>query len=108
MENPLEGNFICPFLNTSDGKCRIYQSRPFECQLYPFLISKDKGKVFLSVDLGCPFARERLESREFKDYLQYLMVYLNSPLQLNLIRNNPQIIQTYEEAKTLVELDISK
>lgn len=108
IENPQDVNFLCPFLNTIDNKCRIYNFRPFECQLYPFLISRDKEKVFLSVDLGCLFAKEKLESQEFKDYLQYLVTYLNSPIELTIIRNNPQIIQSYEGAKILAELDIRK
>lgn len=98
--------FICPFLNYQDSKCKIFSSRPFECQLYPFLINRRNKKIFLAVDLGCPFIKENLYSQEFKEYTQYLADFLNNPHQLNRLKDNPQIIQAYQEAKDLIELNL--
>ena len=50
VADPGGDGFICPFLNNADNQCRIYNLRPFECQLYPFLINLRKDKVFLTVD----------------------------------------------------------
>jgi Fe-S-cluster containining protein len=97
--------YICPFLNIQDSKCAIYAYRPFECQLYPFLINKRSDKVFLSVDLGCPFVKEKLDGAEFKNYALYLLELINQSY-LDVIKHNPQIIQAYEEAKDLFELEI--
>ena len=98
--------YVCPFLNTQNNKCEIYIIRPLECQLYPFLINKRDKKVFLSVDLGCPYIKENLETKRFKEYAQYLFDLLNNSGNLGLIRNNPQIIQAYEDARDLFELNI--
>ena len=98
--------FICPFLNMQNNKCEIYFVRPLECQLYPFLINKRDKKVFLSVDLGCPYVKENIETTEFKEYTRYLFDLLNSLKFLAMIRSNPQIIQAYEDAKDLIELNI--
>ncbi|MFH1440742.1 MAG: YkgJ family cysteine cluster protein, partial [Candidatus Omnitrophota bacterium] len=52
--------FYCAFFDTSKNKCKIYLKRPLECQMYPFLINRRDNKIFLSVDLNCPFIKESL------------------------------------------------
>jgi len=98
--------FICPFLGLSDNKCKIYAFRPLECQLYPFLISLRGKKVYLTVDLNCPYAKENLQTAKFKDYTEYLAAFLNQPAQLRILKDNPQIIQAYEEVLDILELNI--
>lgn len=102
--NPNGADFICPFLNHLDNKCAIYDMRPFECQLYPFLINLRKDKVILTVDLNCPYVYEKINSQETKDYIDYLCAYLNSPQQIEILKDNPQIIQAYEEVREVAEL----
>jgi hypothetical protein len=104
--NPDGVDFICPFLNSLDNKCAIYAARPFECQLYPFLINLRNGKVLLTVDLNCPYVYEKINSREARDYISYLSSYLNSPEQIGLLKDNPQIIQAYEEVREVAELNL--
>ena len=106
VANPLGADFLCPFLKTLDNKCVIYESRPFECQLYPFLINLRKTKVLLTVDLNCPYVYEQLHSQKTKDYIVYLTEYLNSPLLLSMLKDNPQIIQAYEEVREVAELNL--
>lgn len=105
ITNPGGQGFICPFLNSLDNKCGIYDLRPFECQLYPFLINLRNGKVLLTVDLNCPYVCEKINSREAKDYIAYLCGLLNSPERLKILKNNPQIIQAYEEVREVAELN---
>jgi hypothetical protein len=106
IPNPKQEGFVCPFLNIEDNKCKIYEFRPFECQLYPFLISVRDKKVLLTIDLNCPYAQENLNSREFKDYTQYLTAFMNSAPQKIILKNNPQIVQAYKEALDVIELKI--
>lgn len=105
---PLTGadGFACPFLDVPGNKCKIYELRPFECQLYPFLIALRDKKVLLTVDLNCPYIKENLDSEELKAYTEYLNAFLNSPAQLRILKGNPQIIQAYEEVLDIVELKI--
>lgn len=98
--------FICPFLSPSDNKCKIYASRPLECQLYPFLINLRNNKVYLTIDLNCPYVKENLDTKEFKEYTQYLSAFLNAPEKLRVLKDNPQIIQAYEEVLDILELKI--
>lgn len=102
----LEGKpgFFCPFLNLGDNRCQIYTFRPFECQLYPFLINLRDSKVILTVDLKCPYAKEKINTEEFKEYSEYLANFLNSPAQIKAFKENPQIIQAYEEVSDVMTL----
>ncbi len=102
----LEGEgFVCPFLKVATNHCQIYALRPFECQLYPFLLNLRKGKVLLTVDLNCPYLYEKINTPEAKDYIAYLSDYLNSARQIQMLKNNPQIIQAYEEVREVAELN---
>jgi Fe-S-cluster containining protein len=101
-----QNNFLCSLLGQEDNRCKIYSFRPFECQLYPFLINRKGKKVFLAIDLKCPYAEENLESEIFKKYTRYLVERLNRPRRLSILRNNPQIIQEYPGVLNLVELKI--
>ena len=104
--NPKGEDFICAFLSIEDNKCRVYENRPFECQLYPFLITMRDKKVILTVDLNCPYVKEKIKAIEFKDYLDYLTAFFNQPAQLELLKDNPHIMQAYEEVLDVMELDL--
>lgn len=106
IPNPDGAGFICPFLGIKDNKCKIYSLRPFECQLYPFLINLRKGKVLLTVDLNCPYVYEKINTQETKDYIVYLAGYLNSHKMIKMLKDNPQIIQAYEEVREVAELNL--
>ncbi len=97
---------LCAFLSPDDNTCKIYSSRPLDCQLYPFMINDKGKKVFLACDLRCPFVGKNLETGEFKEYIRYLHDFLNSPSVLNLLKNNPQIIQEYDGVLDLEEIKI--
>jgi len=100
------GNFICSFLNAKNNKCKIYSIRPFECCLYPFLLNRDaeSDKIFLAVDTNCTFVKENLKKPEFKKYTEYLTTLFNSLDFSELMKNNPQLIQSYPDVLNLAEL----
>ena len=106
LPNLAQNNFVCSFSQPKDNKCAIYAFRPFECQLYPFVINRKADKVFLALDLRCPFVKENLESQKFKEYIHYLTAFFNSPRTIEILKDNPQIIQAYEEVLDIIELDL--
>jgi 3-phosphoglycerate kinase len=63
-------------------------------------------KVILTVDLNCPYIQKKIKDKEFEEYVEYLSAYLNSPAQLSILKDNPQIIQAYEEVLDIMELKI--
>jgi len=101
---PKEDIFICSLFDAQGNKCKIYNLRPLECQLYPFLLNRKGGKSFLAIDLQCPFAAEKIKAKEFNDYAQYLAGLLKNPPYTEVLQNNPHIIQVYPEAVDLVEI----
>ena len=106
VPNPQGAGFICPFLEVKDNQCKIYEFRPLECQLYPFLISLRSRKVILTLDLNCPYVQEHLKDDEFKIYTDYLAAFLNSSAQVRILKDNPQILQAYEEVSDVIELEL--
>ncbi len=106
VKDPSQEGFLCPLLSLQDNKCKIYARRPFECQLYPFLIGMRNKKVILTVDLNCPYIQKKIKDKEFKEYVEYLSACLNSPAQLSILKDNPHIIQAYEEVLDIMELKI--
>ncbi len=101
-----ENNFICSFFVPEDNTCKIYAFRPFECRLYPFLLKRDDDKIFLALDLRCPFVKENLESQELKEYIQYLTGLFHAPSIIKIIRHNPQVIQIYEDTLNLARIKL--
>jgi len=85
----------CVLFSPEENTCRCYEQRPLECRLYPFLIDSVGGKVFLSMDMNCPFAREHSGEDVFKEYVSYLADYLNSAPLLELLRAEKRLIQSY-------------
>lgn len=101
---PDQDGFICPFLDCASNKCKIYELRPFECQLYPFLLTLRNKKVILTIDLNCPYAKGILNTKDLQEYTRYLNGLLNSRRQITILKDNPQIIQAYEEVLDIIEL----
>ncbi|MEM0027671.1 MAG: YkgJ family cysteine cluster protein [Ignisphaera sp.] len=56
----------CQFLD-SNGFCKIYCHRPFDCRLWPLILYYDfaTGEKVLYLDLECPAAEKGLISKEF-------------------------------------------
>ena len=101
-------NFLCSFFRSDDNKCKIYESRPFECCLYPFLLNYDaaSGRIFLAVNTDCPFVKENLGKEEFKKYVRYLEVLFTDHNVSKLLKSNPQVIQSYPDVPNLAEIKI--
>jgi Fe-S-cluster containining protein len=106
VKDPEGGAYLCQFLNQKDNKCKIYTIRPFECRLYPFLLNRRGKKVYVSVDLKCPYIREGAALDAYKNYVSCLSEFFAQPAVIETIKKNPQIIQSYEEVLDIAELKL--
>ncbi len=102
---PAQGQHRCTFLNLSDNKCGIYACRPFECRLYPFLLTKKDGHIAVSVHGNCPYVQESRHSPEFERHIGILKSYLGQEEKLCFLKNNSALIGDYSEyAQEMEEL----
>ena len=46
--------YACPFLEEGSGACGVYAVRPFECRLYPFLLSREGTGFKVYAHSSCP------------------------------------------------------
>ena len=88
------GCFICPCFNPSDHSCKIYADRPFECQLYPFLLMRKDDKFYLVQDKKCPYLNKIKEPR-LKGYINYLKEEFKKEDILSFLRQNQELFAEY-------------
>lgn len=80
-----KNEYICSFLDSSSNYCQIYESRPLECRIYPFLLNRKDNKLYLSLHKSCPAISEQLNTEQIREYQKYLVEYLEStPVAVSL------------------------
>src|SRR5574341_811768 len=57
---PSGDGYLCPAFDPATSRCRIYEARPLDCQIYPLALmwSADGSQVVLGWDSKCPFLQE--------------------------------------------------
>lgn len=92
-----ESNFICPCFGICDQKCKIYKHRPFECQLYPFLLVINNAKFFLAKDNECPYFKNGQKDR-IKDHIDYLRKEFKNENLFSFLKQNQALFVEYPSA----------
>lgn len=113
FKEALDGNYIkavgcdgqakCTFLNLEDNMCLIYESRPFECQFYPFLLVKKEDRVFIGVHLSCPYIQEKRDSLLFANYLISLKISFQNQKLLDFVKRNSSLFGDYSGYENEIE-----
>ena len=93
----------CVFFNQNDNTCGIYDVRPFDCQLYPFLLYKKDQEIFIYVHLSCPYIQQKRYSREFDDYLMRLKDFLRKDDAQKFFQENLSIAGDYSKCEDEIE-----
>ena len=89
------GNHLCRFFNKADSTCRVYDQRPFECALYPFILSRSPEGVQAHVHLACPYVQDHHHTKAFEDYAAYLKGFFHRPETRDFLRRNSNFIHDY-------------
>ena len=97
------GQDRCTFLNSGTNKCGVYTGRPFECRLYPFLLTQKNSRAAVSVHLSCPYVQESRHSPEFEQHVGVLKDYLSSSVNARFLKNNPELFGDYNGYKDEIE-----
>lgn len=107
---PCGHGYECEFFENKGNTCRIYTNRPFECQLYPYILSRHDGKEAVFVHLNCPFVQEKIDTKEFTDYVARLKTYLSQDDVLGFLRSSPALVGDYsgyeEELRYLFTINL--
>lgn len=112
-----QGQDRCTFLDLGTNKCGVYTGRPFECRLYPFLLTRspspspsekekengENGRVAVSVHWSCPYVQQSRYSAEFENYLTVVMAYFSDAEVARFLRDNPALAGDYSEYRDEIE-----
>ncbi len=90
-----EEHFCCSFFNPKENTCTIYQHRPFECKLYPFVMTKKDSRPVLSVHLTCPHIERNRHSPDFEIYTHDLKGFFARADVKNFLESNPELFGEY-------------
>ena len=93
------GHHQCVHFNPKDNTCGIYLQRPFECSLYPFILSKNSEGIKMYVHLACPYVQEQELKEGFKQYALYLQEFFNQPVHKDFFKTNSRLLHDYSSFK---------
>ena len=95
---PYQDYYVCPFFDVEKNCCRIYPFRPFDCRLYPFLLVKKEGSVYIGIDKDCPFVAHLYEDEQdwvVQKFADYLVDALLSVDGRDEVGSHPSMIAEY-------------
>ena len=90
--------YLCPAFDAATSTCRIYEQRPFDCQLYPLALMWDErqDQVLLGWDTKCPFMREEIPE-EIQRHADQVRALLDRPGICDHIVAHPRLIGRFQE-----------
>ena len=94
---------FCSFFAPATNTCTVYDVRPFECQLYPFVLTRDNGKVVVSVHHHCPYVQEKRNTEEFQKYAKSLKIFFAREEIIEIVKRNPALAGEYADYKDELE-----
>jgi len=89
------GEEFCRFLNGTDNTCGIYAKRPFECSLYPFILSRTPETVRVYVHLSCPYVQDHLSRAHYEMYVAYLKDFFRREDVRLFLSQNKEMFHDY-------------
>lgn len=85
----------CVFFNPNDHTCQVYDRRPFDCRLYPFVLSSVPEGIGVFMHLSCPYIQTMMHTQDLEAYVAYLKRYFDDhDTQLFLLKN-PEVVHDY-------------
>ncbi|MBI3808572.1 MAG: DUF2156 domain-containing protein [Nitrospirae bacterium] len=98
VPEPHGDGYLCPAFETATSTCRIYEQRPFDCQLYPLALMWDEPheQVLLGWDTKCPFMREEIPA-EIQRHADRVRALLDRPDIQDHVVAHPRLIGRFQE-----------
>ncbi len=86
---------VCPFLDEENYQCLIYDVRPFDCRIWPFIVVRirETGEIQLAHFTGdACLALQEVSDDDFADYEAYMQELVASEDMLMMLREYPGLI----------------
>ena len=98
LPDPHGDGYLCPAFEAKTSTCRIYDQRPFDCQLYPLALMWDEShdQVLLGWDTKCPFMREEVPGK-IQSHADRVMALLDQPGIHDQVVAHPRLIGRFQE-----------
>ncbi len=109
VPHPGGDGYLCPAFDLATSQCRIYDDRPFDCQLYPLAVmwSADHQSIVLGGDAKCPFLAAggdaAVSTGAFDSYAREMATRLQTPELLELFERNPRLVTRYQDDVVVVQ-----
>ncbi|MGH7236865.1 MAG: phosphatidylglycerol lysyltransferase domain-containing protein [Nitrospiraceae bacterium] len=105
VPSPVSDGYLCPAFDPATSHCRIYDVRPLDCQIYPFVVmwNADRTQVVLGWDSKCPFLREgKGDEAGVVAYADRIAGLLEQDGTLETVAKNPRFIGRFQDDVVLL------
>ena len=89
------GQCECVFFERKTNTCQIYDQRPWECRLYPFMLTRRGEHVWVVMHLACPHIQDALGSESLKNFVITLQSYFEQDDVVEFLRRHAQNVTDY-------------
>ncbi|MDX1410716.1 MAG: YkgJ family cysteine cluster protein [Nitrospirales bacterium] len=123
VPNPFGEGYLCPAFDPETSHCRIYDVRPVDCQIYPFVMMWDKGRrvVHLGWDTKCPFLSDQSLTAQkntinpnsaprsyplpenLNPFTQTMAERIESSEMIRTLSSTPQLVMDFQEDVVLLQ-----
>ena len=117
VPHPSGEGYLCPAFDPETSRCRIYEVRPLDCQIYPLVLmwNKERQGVYLGWDAKCPFLMDQCSSAETNmstsmnatrsyvlpetlyGFTQTVAERVESSNMIKILFANPQLVMEFQE-----------
>ncbi|HEY5648366.1 MAG TPA: phosphatidylglycerol lysyltransferase domain-containing protein, partial [Nitrospiria bacterium] len=96
--HPAGEGYICPAFDPSKNGCRIYESRPLDCILYPFALMRgpENTGVLLGYDRKCPVIADDIFGEGIYEAAREMIQRLNREDIRSVIQAHPGLVGDYQ------------
>jgi hypothetical protein len=90
--------YLCPAFDPETARCRIYEQRPLDCRIYPFVLmwNASHDQVVLGWDRKCPFMPEQLPS-VICEHADRVIGQVSRPELVDRISRHPRLIGEFQD-----------
>ncbi|BCA54681.1 hypothetical protein W02_18210 [Nitrospira sp. KM1] len=88
---------MCPAFDAATSYCKIYESRPLDCQLYPLALmwNATRTEVVLGWDTKCPFLDEQVPEH-IRSHAERTLERLRQPELVDMLAAHPRMIGRFQ------------